>query len=155
MLRVIGGACLLISGLFVGLQLRRTDEVKITRMAVVVSLLRHAQRKISLFNTPTDELFADFSETADKDTARILQTMSTKDAVERIACILEADGDILRKFWRDVGAGYKADALATCQYCIETMEERLNQAKETFSKRKSLYLSLPVLLAISVIVLVL
>ena len=152
---LIGGVCLLLSALLAGLHLRRAAEERIRRLASAVSLIRHAQRKISLFNTPTGALFSDFSVTTDKDIERTLRTMPAGEAVEQIACTLESDGDILRKFWQEIGCGYKSDALATCIYCIETMEVRLKEAKESFEKRKSLYVSLPLLLVISIIVLIL
>ncbi len=158
MLRLIGACILLLSGVLIGLQFRRTAKQRIGRLASVIFLVRYAQRKISLFSTPAADLFSDFPEHSrevEPEIVRIIMTFPTGEAMEQIACVLEEEGGILRNFWREVGVGYKEDALASCNYCLELLEERLMHAKEVFAQRNKLYVSLPILLVISIIVLLL
>ncbi len=155
MLRLTGAVCLLVSGLLIGLQMRHAAQKKLRLISSVISLVRYARRKIALFGTPTAELFLDFTGDIDPDAERALCRKSAEEAMEQIACMLREDGDILRKFMRDVGSGYKADALSVCDYCIETMQDRLKSAEATYAAQKKLYVALPVLFVISIMVLIL
>ncbi len=153
MLKIAGALLLLFSALFAGVSLRRDERRRIANLSASVSLLRHARRKIELFQTPTDSLFVDFSDGFDVQIRKIFAEKKADEALSILAEQLSPHGEPLLKFAREIGCGYKEDALHLCDYCIEQMKSAHETAEESFSRRKKLYTSLPLLLAISIIVL--
>ena len=155
MRRLIGAGCLLLSGILIGVKMRRASQRKIRLLTSGLALIRHARRRIALFSTPAADLFCDFSTDSDPEMARAFEKYTGDEIIKRIACELKEDGDLLYKFLHEVGTAYKPEALAVCDYCIEMMEQRLDAAEKEFSARKKLYIALPILLAVTVIILIL
>lgn len=155
MLGVIGSALLLMAAFILGLTIRKKDKDHLCLLREVISLIRHARRKISLFATPINELFGDFSEATLPILKNALKTANPKDAINNISSLLGGDGDILRKMYNEIATGYKEDAVRACDYATERMTDRATDFEKKYNARKNLYVSLPLLFAVSVIVLLL
>lgn len=155
MLRVAGAVILLTVAAWIGLTVKRAERNRIFLLTSSIALIRHARRKIELFETPTSDLFIDFSDGFDETTRCALTEKTLLSALEPIVKTLGDDGTVLQKFAREIGCGYKTDAIRLCDYCLAVMEERYTAAASRYSTHKKLYLVLPLLLAVSVIVLLL
>ncbi|MBO5671057.1 MAG: hypothetical protein J6S41_05865 [Clostridia bacterium] len=155
MLRLIGILILIAAGIWCGLAVRRAERSRIALLASSVALIQHTRRKIDLFETPTAELFVDFSEGFDEKTRRSLIEKPLTVALRPIIATLGSDGDALEKFAREIGSGYKTDAMRLCDYCLAVMENRHAAAVGRYGTHKKLYIVLPLLFAFSVIVLLL
>ncbi len=155
MLRLIGASLLIIVGAWTGLSVRRSELKHVTALASSVALIRHARRKIDLFETPACELFVDFSDGFDEKVRVSLIEQPLEMAIKPVAVALGPDGAVLEKFARELGCGYKADALRLCDYCLGVLEDRHAAAAGRYGTHKKLYVALPLLFAVSVIVLLL
>ena len=155
MLRIMGMVLLIAAGICFGLSVRRAERSRIALLASSAALIRHARRKIDLFETPTADLFSDFSEGFDENTRRALAEKPLSEALSETMTTLGADGEVLSKFVREIGSGYKSDAIRLCDYCLAVMEDRHAAAVSRYGTHKRLYLVLPLLFAVSVIVLLL
>ncbi len=153
MLKGIGAIFLLIAAWSVGLSLRRDEKKRLELLQDSLALIRHAHRKIELFTTPADSLFIDFTDGFDPVTRKSFVEDSAQTALEKIAEQLGEYGAPLYKLSQEIGCGYKEDVLRLFTFCEESVAERLSTAQERFTRRKKLYTALPILLAISVIVL--
>lgn len=153
MLRLIGMVFLVAAGVLFGLSIRRAEHMRIGLLASSAALIRHARRKIDLFETPTADLFSDFTEGFDERTRRALVEKPLQEALEPVITALSDDGIALEKFARELGSGYKNDAIRLCDYCLTVVEDRHTAAVSRYGTHKKLYLVLPLLFAVSVIVL--
>ena len=138
-----------------GVSLRRTERTRIALLASCISLIRHARRKIDLFETPTAELFLDFSDGFEEETRRALVEKPLTEALSPVVTALGTDGEPLAKFVCEIGSGYKDDAIRLCDYCLSILEDRQAAAVDRYGSQKKLYLILPLLFAVSLIVLLL
>ncbi len=152
MSRLIGAILMTVSALAVGFVMRGNARRRIGLIRLSVSLLAHAKRKIDLFGTPAEELFSDFSGVTDRN---LVCVESTEQLLAQLAENIVPFGEPLCRFAREIGTGYKEDALRLCDLCIAQMSESLHLAEESFRVRKKLYIVLPFLLAVSVIILLL
>lgn len=155
MLQLMGIVLLITAGVCFGLSVRRSERSRIALLASSATLIRHARRKIDLFGTPTANLFSDFSEGFDEETRRALTEKPLSEALMEVVEKLGNDGEALGKFAREIGNGYKDDAIRLCDYCIAVIEDRHTAAVSRYGTHKRLYLVLPLLFAVSVIVLLL
>lgn len=155
MLRLTGAVLLLAAGIWLGLSVRNTERKRAAVLAFSVVLVRHARRKIDLFETPVPELFTDFSSGFDEKLDKALCEQPLIQALEPVVSELGADGDVLIKFAKELGCGYREDALRLCDYCTEILEDKHTAAVQRYGMHKKLYLTLPLLLAVSIIVLLL
>lgn len=144
---------LLLTAFLCGQTVRRVARERILLLQSSEALLLHARRKIDFFGTPADSLFSDFTDGFDPPTRRALREKSAEDALRLIAERLGEYGDALMKFSSEIGCGYREDALRLCDYCIEKTIAARTQAQEEYERRRKLYTALPLLFAISVIVL--
>ncbi len=155
MLRLMGAVLLMIAGVWLGLSIRRAERMRISMYSASAALIRHARRKIDLFETPICDLFSDFTEGFDARTRRDLSEKPLEVALAPIVKTLGVDGIVLERFAREIGSGYKTDAIRLCDYCLSVMEDGHAAAVSRYTSHKRLYIVLPLLLAVSVVVLLL
>ena len=155
MLRLIGSLVLLFAAAAAGILWRRTECRRVHLVASSVALIRHARRKIDLFETPSSALFSDFEEGFDKEMRHALAQKNADEALADVIDFLGEDGAYLRKFLCEIGTGYKSDALRLCDYCAAALEERRTALEKEYQSRKKMHFALPLLSAISVIVMLL
>ena len=150
---IVGAILLILSAFMIGMSVRRAESTRIELLRGTVQLLSHARRKIELYGTPVDCLFADFADGFDPSTRKMIAELPVKQSFSVLAHRLNPYGGSLLKFAEEIGDGYREDALNLCSYCIDTEKAALANAEETFSRRKKLYITLPLLFAVSLIVL--
>ncbi|MBR2848382.1 MAG: hypothetical protein IKB87_02885 [Clostridia bacterium] len=155
MQRIIGSVCLICAALTAGVWARKNDREHVLLLWDVAAMIQHARRKIDLFGTPTDDLFSDFKEYASNSLRIALNKKNNSEVFKSIIDFLGDDSEPFKNFYRDLGVGYKQDALNVCDYTLSKITERAVLLEKRFSARKNLYISLPLLLAVSVIVLLL
>jgi len=155
LLRVIGTAMLLLSACGCGMMWRRSERERVFLLRSSAALIRHARRKIELFGTPSAALFSDFNDGFDSETVQTLRTLPAERALSPVIERLGEDGAALQKFIEEIGRGYKEDTLKLCDYCIASLEERCAAAEEIYAKRRRMHMALPMLFAVSVLVLLL
>ncbi len=155
MLKGIGVTLLLLTSFWVGITMRSSVRRRITLLKETIQLVSQARRKIDLFNTPIDALFDDFLDGTD---GRLWDFLSDVPSEKRLCRIAESLGEYGRPLYKlisEFGSGYKDDTLRLCDYCCEELEDTLHKAEEAYSRQKKLYIALPLLLAVSLIVLLL
>ncbi|MBQ8746717.1 MAG: hypothetical protein IJZ08_02490 [Clostridia bacterium] len=150
---VVGAILLLLSALMIGTSMQRAEFARIDLLRGTVLLLSHARRQIALFGTPVDRIFFDFADGFDPSILQMLSELPVEQSLPILADRLKPYGSFLLKFADEIGSGYREDALHLCDYCIDTAKAELVTAEEAYSRRKKLYITLPLLFAVSLIVL--
>lgn len=153
MIRVAGALLLLAAAFGFGVSMRRQEKRHIRALESALTIIQHARRNIELFDTPLDELFSDYPESADTALREALQNKPLGQAIAPLLQDMEEEAELMRKFARELGSGYKDDALKLCDYTEKRLEERLRKMKGDYPARAKLYTALPLLFALSVILL--
>lgn len=143
--RITGAFLLLAAAAALGVGFRTQEQKHIRALARSVNLLYHARRKIDLFSTPSTEIFEDYS---DEDGYSI-----DEEALKRLYASMGGEAEILQSFFEKLGNGYKADTLRLCDHTLAMLEERLQHAEKEYPARIRLYAAMPLLFAVSLIVL--
>ena len=151
MIRLLGAVLFLASSFTLGTALRRIEAKHIAALAEALSVVRHAGRKIELFGTPLGVLFTDYSE--NPQLAERLRSLPLQTALVPLLTYMREDGEIMRRFCAEIGVGYREDATKCCDYTAKLLSERLAVLRKTYPSHARLYTALPVLLALSVILL--
>ena len=136
--RIAGASILLVSAFIWGLSLNAEKKAYLAALRGAEELIQEIRRSIDLFSTPKDSVF----------------TEETLIDLERMCISLEADGEILRKFYENLGSGYKDDTIKLCDNTLTYLEKRLKSAEAEYPARARLYITLPVFAALSMIVLI-
>ena len=142
-----GSLCLLLAAGLLGMGLGREERQYLEALRCAADLLRHIRREIDLFSTPCDALFID---------AHALDGLPlTAEKLQRLCMQLRGEGQILRSFLDALGSGYREDTLRLCDDTAARLQSRLEKAEKEYPSRIKLYTAMPLLIAVSVIVLIL
>ena len=151
MIRFCGAVLFLASAICVGILMRKNESRHIAALTDALEIVAHVRRKIDLFGTPLGELFTDYPE--DKALSRRLSAMPLAEALQPLMNAMESDAEILLRFCTELGGGYREDTLKLCDYTTEVLTARLGYHQKEYPAHAKLYVTLPVLLALSVILL--
>jgi len=141
--RLLGGGMLIFAALALGFMARRRAADHLHALERALTLVRHAKREIELFGTPCGMLFAHYGETVDEAW------------MNRLYAELDSDSASIRDFFARLGGGYREDTLRLCDSTIAALEEKRRQAEREYPARSKLCAAMPLLFAVSVIVLIL
>ncbi len=155
MLRFVGSALILLSAVLFGYGARKGEREHILLLQDGEALIRHARRKVELYGTPLSELFLDFDAGFSAEVQKKLKSVPPAQALQDVIVRLGADGQYLSRFSQEIGQGYKEDTLRLCDECIEMLSEKRRIAQAQCEARGKLYFSLPVLVALSVVLMLL
>jgi len=142
-----GMLCVLLAAGLLGMGLGREEQQYLESLRCAVDLLRHVRRKIDLFSTPCDALFSD-AQASDG-------LPLTDEKLQQLCTQLRGEGQILRSFLDALGSGYREDTLRLCDDTAARLQSRLEKAEKEYPSRIKLYTAMPLLIAVSVIVLIL
>lgn len=144
---VTGVLCVLLAAGLLGMGLGREERQYLESLRCALELLHHIRREVDLFSTPCDALFRD---------AKAPDGLPVTDEKLQHLCVqLRSEGQILRSFLDALGSGYREDTLRLCDDTAARLQNRLEKAEKEYPSRVKLYTAMPLLIAVSVIVLIL
>lgn len=133
----------------------RTDEKRYMQaLRCATAIVRHTARKIRLYGSPTSDILCDFDNDSGFPFSAECNSEDFKDAAAPILSSLRGQEQrIFTEFVDKLGQAYREDALTLCEYTLEYLNERAAQAESAYPARVKLYTALPILSAVSLIVL--
>ena len=133
----------------------RTDEKRYMQaLRCATAIVRHTARKIRLYGSPTSDILCDFDNDSGFPFPAECNSEDFKDAAAPILSSLRGQEQrIFTEFVDKLGQAYREDALTLCEYTLEYLNERAAQAESAYPARVKLYTALPILSAVSLIVL--
>lgn len=147
MCSIAGMICLLLAAGLLGRALGRREKRYMESLRYALELLRHIRRKIDLFSTPCGEIMADVRLGDDQPV--------TEERLRMLCTDMGREGAVLADFLENLGSGYREDTLRLCDDTIAGLEERHKAAQREYPARAKLYTAMPLLIAVSLIVLIL
>lgn len=156
--KLFGSACLLISAIAYSYQLIRNAKERLAVLDGLCALILFIKNNIDSFMRPVGEIIASYSGYGES-LSTFMEAARTKglaDAARSVRLPMpEGARQLLLEFSETIGSGYKEDALRLCTYCYNGMQEILKREQEETQKKLKLYRTLPVMSAMSVVLLLL
>lgn len=150
----MGIVLLFAAALAVVIRLRIDENRYRQALSCAVAIVRHTERKIRLYGSPTEDILADFE--TDRGQAILSVGGTFRDAVAPVLTPLTGqESKIFSEFIDKLGTGYKEDALRLCAYTLSCLEERMEIVEKEHPARVRLYTAIPILSAASLLVLLL
>ena len=156
MTQIMGVGLLLAAAMAVVIRLRKDENIYVRALQCALAIVKHTERKIRLYDSPTEDILRDFDNSSTHKSFRISGDMGFEEAVKPILNILHGqEQTVFAQFVEKLGRGYKDDALKLCEFTLVCLEERTARAEAEHPSRLKLYTALPIMFAVSVLVLIL
>lgn len=151
------GIVLLLAAAFAVVIRLRTDEKRnIQAMRCATAVVRHTERKIRLYGAPTEDILCDF----DNSSGFRLPSASAHNGFQDtlsplLSALREPEYKVFSEFIEKLGHGYREDTLKLCAFTLSSLEESVVRAEAEHPSKVKLYTALPILSAVSLLVLLL
>ena len=152
--RLIGSAVILLASAAWGFGRIRAERRKTDELAAFCGLVRYIGENIAHFSRPLPEIYADYS---DEVLGRIgfldALCVSGMEAAVRTMTVTDDEkcGREIKAFASAIGGGYREEQTQLCEYTFSRLSGVLAERRESAKSREKLYRTIPVLIALSVI----
>ena len=152
--KLIGCAGVLVSAVLWGIYKIRTERRKTDELAAFCDLVGYIGENIAHFSKPLPEIYAAYSDKtlSDGGFLAILRKSGMKTATESLAVFHEREvGGEMLTFASRIGDGYREEQTALCEYTKSRLGGMLEKRKTASRDREKLYRTVPLLVALSVL----
>lgn len=153
MYRMIAGSILLLaSAAFFSYEKIRAERSRYAGLQEWLSFLTYAENQIRSFRTPYPEIFAAYRE-------QNRTTFSNSLAQNGLVCQLSSSVvpndavPVLRDYVAKAGSHYEAEEVRLCGYTIAALQTISDAEKKKLREKTKLYRTLPLMLALSIVLL--
>ena len=156
LLRCAGAAVLLSAAAGWGLSEIRDGRRRLRELEAVLSLIRYLRENIGRFGTPLSELYAAYDDPVLARTGflTLLRTKGMAAAADGADWRLsEEERGILSEFGRRLGRGFREEMTELCRYAEDELSDALEKLRVQTAGRERLWRALPVLAALSLLLL--
>lgn len=156
--KFVGSAVMIVSALYYSYLLIKNANRKISQLEGLCTLILYIKNNIDSFMRPVGDIINSFDgyDEAMEAFMESARTHGLAAAAENNTLSVGADAyHILRDFSGKIGCGYKEDEIRLCTYCHNAMQDILNRDREDIRKKMKMYKTLPVMSAMSVVLILL
>lgn len=158
LVKAAGAVLLLASAGGFGFSSIRAERYRRRELEAFLSLVRHIRENIEHLSRPLPEIYARFDDPllAASGFLPVLRTEGFAEALERADLRLgEGERAVLGEFASSLGRGYREEQTALCRYAEGKLGEAAEALGKTAPDRERLWRSIPLLAALSLILLLL
>ncbi len=153
--KTAGGIAILVTAVYFGLSKVNELRTRLNALRSVLALIAHIKRRIECFREPLFSIYASFDDDHFDSTGigSRLRQGGLACTAEHLIGLTDSEKLSLIEFEKKLSEYYPADAVRLCEMKEAEFGEILNTASESFKTKAKLYKILPVLAALSVILL--
>ena len=156
MATVMGAAFVFFCLLFWGNEKTKKEKKKLVVIEGLYSFVSYTSEQIKLFKAPLSHIYKSFTNEELENTGflQCLCDNGWESACERISVYLtkETESD-MKTFFQGIGAGYCESQISLCAMTLSCLERQIDSMRSTLPSKLKMYRVLPILLALSVIIL--
>lgn len=155
---ISGGVVLVVCAFFYGLEKSRVETKKLEMTESMCAFVEYIGQQIETFRTPLQRIFEEFSdERLEKEGfLNILRERGLSASLTQIKEKLPREAFCeMERFSNSLGAGYEKGQAELCSYTVKRLEKTAFEGRERLAQRLRMYRLLPVLLALSLVILLL
>lgn len=146
----------MVAAVAIVIRLRSDESACLKALRCALSIVYHAERKIMLYDSPIEEILIDFDNRSVPKPLSVNRNEGFTEAVQPVLKALRGhEQTVFGQFVEKLGQGYKEDALKLCEFTRKSLEEISLRAEAEYPSRVKLYTALPILCAVSLLVLIL
>lgn len=156
LVRAAGALLLLLSAIGLGAASIRAEKRRRRELDALLSLVRHIRENIEHFSRPLGEIYARFDNpvlAASGFLTRLRQSGMEQAVRETASDVGEEEREVLLAFAGSLGRGYREEQIALCRYTGEKLAQIAENLAKAAPDRERLWRTLPVLAALSLILL--
>ena len=153
MYRIIAGSVLLLSSAaFFSYEKIRMEQARYGSLQEWMRFLNHAENQIRSFRTPYPDILTSFRRQEDTPFAQSL-AQSGLTAQLSVSLLPSGAAVVLQEYIEKAGSHYEAEELKLCEYTITALQVILDAEKKNLREKTKLYRTLPLMLALSIVLL--
>ena len=151
-LKIAGAVILLIAAVGYGALNIKANRAHLRELEAILRFLRHIRTNIEHLSRPLPEIYAGFSDAVLEENGFLpaLRRDGIRSAVGAVQWRL-SDGElsVLTEFAEALGRGYREEQVSLCRYTEEVLGGALEELQTSAPAQERLYRTIPVLLALS------
>lgn len=153
MLRLITGSILLLgSAALFSYEKIRMEKVQYTHLKEWLHFLHYIENNIRSFRTPLPEIYTSYSRQENDLFARRLTAVGPAVLLSETT-LPDGAAILLQEYIRKAGNNYESEEIRLCQFTIEALQEIMNTTQKDLYEKTRLYRTLPLMLALSIVLL--
>jgi len=156
--QMCGIGILLVSAIYYSYGLIRHAGVRLSQLEDADALILFIRNHIESFMTPLAEILMSFKgySVHFEEFIRAAREQGMCEAMECGKLEIGPDAErILGEFSRKIGSGFKEDELRLCNYCHSSIAEILKKERDDLNKKMKMYKTLPIMTAMSAVLILL
>ena len=156
--KAVGAALLVAASVGFGVSGVRTERRRRRELDACLALLRHIRENIGTLARPLPEIWDRFEDPVFRESGflTVLRREGLSAALEAAPPMLgEGERALLAEFAASLGRGYREEQVALCRYTEEKLGDAAEALARSAADRERLWRSLPVLAALSAVLLML
>ena len=150
--KILGSLILIISAIAFGLKKIKSERAKLKEITAFADMIKFIQNNIEHYNKPLPDIFAEYHNDHLSELLDRIRTSGINKAVANYSFNIAASiSEKIICFANKIGSGYTDDELSLCQYTYKSLLESETKMRIEIRNTEKMYLTIPVLLALSVI----
>ena len=153
--KALGIITLLFTAFYYSRNRQKAEETKYQILSELCGLFSHIQKNIDCFTKPLGEICQGYTSPL-LEQYHFYSVWEQQDlihAVHSIPYISDPVREILLRYAKSAGQGYKEEELHLCRFTREQLQEMLTGQKEECNAKNRMYRTLPYLLVLSIVLL--
>lgn len=153
-IKFIGSVFVISAAVYFGLRKIETERDKIRELIAFSDMIKFIHDNILHFRRPLPEIFSDYRNKYldKKHLLEHIRIYGIKESLDGYSfAVGSAERDLIISFSQKIGSGYVDDELNLCKYTFEKLLEKGSEMQNEMKNTEKMYLTIPVILALSVI----
>lgn len=154
MIKFFGSLIIIISAVYCGLNKVKIERLKFREIAAFSKMIKYVSDNIEHYSKPLPEIFADMNDEY-LEKVGLLQEIRLNGINNAISTykfkLDDTEQKIVKSFAERIGTGYKDDELSLCRFTYGKLCESEVRMQQEIKNTEKMYLTIPLLLALSVI----
>ena len=153
--KTLGIITLMLTAFYYTRTRQKTEDIKYGILSELCSLFTYIQKNIECFTKPLYEICQGYTSPLLEEYGfySVWKQQTLIHAVQSLPYIRNDVREILLRYARSAGQGYKEDELNLCRYTLGQLQEKLAGQKEERNAKNRMYRTLPYLLVLSIVLL--
>lgn len=141
-MKIVGSLVIILASIVCSFMYEKRLKQQIDCLERFISFVKHIKSKIQYFSLPTNEIFSTYN-----DFEYINSCISDK-----FSLLQKNEKSLLDDFFKKIGAGYKEEELALCEFTCNALTEVLNEFKNKNPSKIKIFRALSLFFGVSVII---
>lgn len=154
--KILGATFLILSGMYAFSHYEKKETKKLKQINALIDFVEHAKNQVECFLTPSQNIISSYP----KDKKEILgitgseKITTVAEMMDSSKLLIDAEAiEIIKDFSKKFGKSYRAEQIASCNYCKNELIKIRDSFKEKREQKRKVRLAICLCVTLSVVIL--